>query len=237
MPRSQLERVWIVGASIVSVVVMLIGYMFFISPQRDQTSQVGQQVSQARQQNTSLNQRIAAMAAQNKNLATYQKALDAARLALPATSGLPDFLRTLQAIGNATLTNVTDLSVSPPAPVSAPTAAQPSAPTTATSTASAAPNSSLGSAPPAPALYTLSITAIISGTTAHLDEFLRQLQSVQPRAVLISGLVETSNTAGTSSGAQASAANGQTSLQLTMSAFVAPGSSAPAATPSGTPTR
>lgn len=50
---------------------------------------------------------------ETKNIATYQAQVTQARLALPSTSGLPDFLRTLQSIGNATLADVSALTVAP----------------------------------------------------------------------------------------------------------------------------
>jgi hypothetical protein len=59
----------------------------------------------------------------------------------------------------------------------------------------------------------------LTGTASQLDQFLTQLQSMQPRAVLISQLTETSRSATGKSGAT-------TSLQLTMQAFVAPSSAA-----------
>jgi hypothetical protein len=65
-----------------------------------------------------------------------------------------------------------------------------------------------------PHVYALSIAATVSGSPAQLDQFLTQLQTVQPRAVLISQLTEGSGTA--------TGKPGTTSLQLTMQAFVAP---------------
>jgi Tfp pilus assembly protein PilO len=72
-------------------------------------------------------------------------------------------------------------------------------------------------------VYALPITIAISGSFTQLDGFLSQLQSVQPRAVLITQLTQGSATSGT--GGKAAA----TTLSLTMQAFVAPSSAAESA--------
>jgi len=211
MPQTRLERQWLLGGVFVAVFVVLLGYLFFISPQRSQTSGVNAQRARAEQATASLQARISNLQQQTKNLATYQAQVTRAQLALPSTSGLPDFLRALQSIGNATLANVSALTVGPPTDVTLVSGGPPAA-------ASAKPGSSAPAAASGPRVYALPITASVSGTTARLDQFLMQLQSVQPRAVLISQLTEGSgNASGQSAG---------TTLQLTMQAFVAPANAA-----------
>ena len=222
MPKTQMERLWTVMAVVVAFVLVLIGYVMLISPQRSQTSQVNAQVATAQQQNNTLAARISSLTAQNKNLASYQKSVAAAGAALPSTSGLPDFLRTLQAIGNATLTNVAALTVGTPTGF-VKTGATPSATPTATSTAT--PTTQTTAKPSAPSIYVLPVTAQVTGTPAQLSEFLRQLQSVQPRAVLITQIGETSG-----NGSGAASKTSAASIQLNMSIFVQPGG--PSAAPS-----
>jgi type IV pilus assembly protein PilO len=206
MPKAQLEKVWLAGGAVSALVVLLVGYFFFIGPQRGETGTVNTQVEAVQLQNTSLQQRIDTLTRQNKDLAKYQAALAEAELALPSTSGLPDFLRTLQSIGNATLASVSSLTVGPPTDV-----------TTVAAAAAATPGKPL-TAPTGPRIYALSITAQVSGTVDQLGAFLDQLQAVQPRAVLISQIGETPSEAG-----------GSTGLSLTMQAFVAPTSAAESA--------
>jgi Tfp pilus assembly protein PilO len=211
MPRSQAERLWLLGGAIAALLLVLIGYFLLISPQRSQTSSTDAQVSSAQLQNSTLQSRIDTLQRQNKDLATYQSALKQAQLALPATSGLPAFLRTLQTIGSATQTTVAALSVNPPislTPTTGATAPTPSssAPTSASSTGT--------SAAAGPSIYALPITAQVIGSPAQLEAFLTQLQAVQPRAVLITDISQSSGATGSSPGA--------TELQLTMQAFVAP---------------
>ena len=223
VPRSQAERLWMIGGGLVAFVLFLIGYFFFISPQRSETGNVDSQVATAHQQNQALQHRIDLLREENKNLAGYQAKLGQARLALPQASGLSDFLRSLQALGSATLTDVTGLTVGVPKDVSAVAAAQPTTGATAAAPAPAAtadPNAA-GSTPGAvgPAIFALPITATVSGSPSSLEKFLDQLQNVQPRAVLITGITEGGATSGS---ATTNVAPGKTLLQLTMYAFVAP---------------
>src|SRR5689334_8267725 len=100
MPKSMMQKVWIGGGAVVALLLILIGFFLFISPQRNQTRDVHSQVSVAQQQNQMLRTRINQLAAQNKDIAKYVAAYKQAELAFPDQSGLPDFLRSLQAIGN-----------------------------------------------------------------------------------------------------------------------------------------
>lgn len=227
MPATQRERLWLVGGALVALVLTMIGWFFFISPQNAQTAEVRGQVSEADSRNDLLQRRIALLASQNKNLATYQQKLAQAKLALPDTSGLPDFLRSLQSLGNATLAEVTSLTVGPPtdltrrgaAPAPSATASSGAASSGAGSGASGA--ASTGEAA-AQKVYALPITAQVNGSPSQLAQFLTQLQSVQPRAVLISSI--TLGSQGTSG-----KDTGTSVLNLTMKAFVAPASAAESA--------
>lgn len=216
MGRSQMERLWLLVAGVAGLLMLVVGYLMFISPQQGQTDSVNGQVATARLRNSSLEARIAEMQQQNANLATYQAEVKQAELALPYTSGLPAFLRALQSIGNSTQATVNSLDVGAPADLTAAGAG----------TAPSAPSASgqAGAASPAVAVqglhvYALPITASVSGSVTQLEQFLTQLQSVQPRAVLISAITEGSAAAGSASG-------NRSSLSLTMQAFVAPSSAA-----------
>lgn len=208
MPTSQVQRLTLLGAAFAAFLMVLIGYVFLIGPQRSQTGSVNAQRVGTQQANTALLVRISGLQQESKNLATYQAEVTQARLAIPSTSGLPDFLRTLQAIGNATLASVSSLTVGPPSDLSTP----PGGFTTPAPGKPAAARAGLR-------VYALPITASVTGTTDQLDQFLTQLQSVQPRAVLITQITE-------GSGAATGQARDATTLQLTMQAFVAPTSAA-----------
>jgi hypothetical protein len=231
MERTQTEKLWLIGTAVVGFVLVLIGYFFFISPQRDQTDQVGNQIATAQIQNDTLQARIVSLNAQNAKLASYQQELKSAQLALPATSGMPVFLRTLQSIGNSTSTTLSSLSVGQVAPLVPVVASTP----TNTSSASPSPTATTtATAPAGPAIYFIPITATATGSSAQLSAFLTQLQSVQPRAVLITQIVQGGTTPLATTTTKG---GGLTSLQLTMQAFVAPVAAAVApGTPVPSPT-
>jgi hypothetical protein len=232
MVKSPQERLWLVGGSAAAFVMILIGYFFLIGPERSDTRTVQDEVSAARGQTTSLQKRIDQLTVQNRDLVKFRNKVAQLKLALPSTSGLPDFLRSLQALGNSSLTDVTSLTVGPPKDVlAAATGPTPAAASGAAPSSSAPPAGTVPSAGPVSAthVYALSITAQVSGPTSRLNAFLDQLQSVQPRAVLITAI--TMGTSGIAGAAPAVGATG-TTMQLTMQAFVAPDSSTGAATPS-----
>ena len=219
MQRTQLEKLWLIGAGLVTALMLVVGYFFFVAPQRSQTDRINGEVASAQTQNAALQARIASLQEQAKQLPRYRQQLEEAHLALPSTSGLPDFLRTLQAIGSQTLTKVTSVSVSAPADVTGLAAAGPAPAATATAQPSGPPaGPNVGGAH----VYALPISATVSGSATQLANFLTQLQAVQPRAVLISQL---SLTAGQTGGGK-HAVTAATTLSLTMQAFVAPSSAA-----------
>jgi Tfp pilus assembly protein PilO len=215
MPRTQLEKAWLGAGLIVAVVVAVIGYFFFIGPQRSTTSDVDGQASAAQSQNDTLQVRINSLDAQNRKLSTYRAALKQAQLALPTTSDLPNFLRTLQSLGNATLVDVTTLAVGTPTLVGA-NAASSSSTTSAPDPTTSVSNNPATGTPSGPQVFALPITAQVSGSIKALTNFLGQLQSVQPRAVLVDSIT----VGGAAAGASASAST----LDVTLRAFVAPGS-------------
>jgi len=220
VPRSQVERLWLVAGGLVAFVMLLVGYFFFISPQRSNTSDVNGQTATVKQQNAVLQARLDALREQNKNLSKYQQQLRAMQAALPSTSGTSDFLRTLQSLGAATLTNVTQLTVGQPVDVTPVAATQPTAGASTATSAAAAPAQEASSAAPVattPGVYALPITATVTGSANALSKFLDQLQAVQPRAVLISSI-------GLAAGDSHSVSANTYTLQLTMQAFVAPSS-------------
>lgn len=206
MGTKQLERVWVAGTVLVAVLLVAIGYFALISPERGKTHDLQSQVADATLQNTQLRNEVARLASDNENLSKYRSDLATAQQALPSTSGIPDFLNTLQQI-DATTGVSTSVTVGPPTDVTGL-----SGTSSATSGTGGTGTPTLGSAH----IYALPLTAQVSGSVDDLNAFLNQLQSVQPRAVLVSQITETS---GAGSGGST---RGSTNLQLTMQAFVAP---------------
>jgi len=200
MPTKDRERMLIGGAVTVGLLVLLIGYFAFIGPQRGKTQNIDAQVADATTQNAVLSNKLSSLAQQNHDLTKYKAELAQKQQALPSTSALPEFLHTLQAIGTATGSDVSALTVAPPIDV-----------TTGSEASSAAP---AGLSVDGVHIYALPISAQVTGSVSALSNFVDQLQAVQPRAVLLSQVTETGT-----AGAKASQ---NTGLSLTMQAFVAP---------------
>ena len=223
VPRSQAERLWLLGGGVATILITAMAFLLLISPQRSATDRVHSKLSGVQARNAILEQRLAQLRQQNKNLASFERELATARQALPTTSNVSDFLRSLQALGGQTQTEVTALGVSAPSAI-------PTAPAATGSSTAAAPAAPAAGGPAAPSLstaglagvYTLTTTVQVSGSPENLTKFLDQLQNVQPRAVLITQVQESSG----ASGPAAAAGRGSTTLQLTMAAFVAPPASA-----------
>lgn len=216
MPKSQTERLWLMVGGIAAAVILLAGWFLFISPQRSDTSSVNTQVHAAQDKNAILRARIAQLKAENANLAQYLAEVKQAKLALPDSSGLSDFLRTLQSIGSSTQTTLTALTVGSPTNLNGSVS---TTTTKATGAAGANAANSAGANGGLGPIYQMPITLSVSGSPSQLDEFLSQLQSVQPRAVLITQL----NEAGAS---EVAGSAGRQTLGLTMQAFVAPSTAA-----------
>ena len=235
MPKTLIEKAWIAGAAFVALLMVVIGYFMFISPQRSQTSDVRSQVDAAHQQNQALRIRINQLAQQNQDIAKWVAAYKQADLAFPDQSGLSDFLRSLQAIGNATLANVNSLTVAAPKDVTASRVTTTTSKSTQSAGSAAAaaasgdqPTAARATGTTAGHVYSVAITATVSGTVAQLDQFLVQLQSVQPRAVLITPLTE--GDAASSATTPTSGKSSQvTALNVTMLAFVKPSDATQAA--------
>ncbi|SHH61590.1 type IV pilus assembly protein PilO [Jatrophihabitans endophyticus] len=227
MAASRAERLHVGGAAVVALVIALVGWFLLISPQRSDSADVQDQTANAELQNTVLQGRINQLTAEKKKAATYGAALAKARAALPSTSDMAAFLRHVQSIGSATSTKVTSISVDAAKAVesSAPVVGATTSPTASASpTASSATDSSTTAAASGTGLYSVPISASVTGTQRNLARFLTELQSGQPRAVLLTSVTRGQDAAGGS----------LTALQLEMQAFVAPETNAASTAPTTT---
>src|SRR3954465_8136914 len=86
--RSQTERLWLIGGGTVALLLTVIAYFFFISPQRAETSAGRAQGADAQGHTARLQHKRNQLRDENRNLARYQAELAAAPLPLPASSGV-----------------------------------------------------------------------------------------------------------------------------------------------------
>ena len=157
MGARQSDRLWMI-AGVAAVALMVVATWFLaVSTQRTDAAGLRTQTSEADAKATDLRNRIAKLTAQKAKLPALKEALNARRAALPSDSGVPAFLRQLQATGTKVGVDVSGIVVGDPEPEEA-----------------------------APGVWSLPIQLTAVGTEAHLSGFLRQLQgTAQKRAVLI----------------------------------------------------
>lgn len=191
-------RIWVIAGAAAIVLLTVASWFLLIGPKFAEAGDVRTQVDDTQTQLITLRKKIAGLEDQKARLSTFKAALEVNQRALPADSGMPDFLRQLQTAGSATGVKVSGVSVAPPAQAAGLTG-----------------------------VWQLPITLTAEGDPDNLGQFLDQLQTVAPRAVL----VQTANlTQGGASGA--SGTSGKSSLSLSLLAYVAPpaGSGAPIVT-------
>jgi type IV pilus assembly protein PilO len=151
------DRLWIVAGMAVIALMGVATWFLAVSPQRTEAAGLADQTATSRIQADELRARIVKLTADKAGLSALTKALNASKDALPSDSGVPAFLRQLQATGNEVDVEVSGLTVGNPAPDET-----------------------------VPGVWALPIQLTAEGTVAKLGAFLKQLQgSAQKRAVLI----------------------------------------------------
>jgi type IV pilus assembly protein PilO len=146
---------WAVAGVFAAAALLVVGWFLFIGPQQSETRALRDQVTAAHDQTASLHRRLIELRRQKEDMPRYEAELAANRKALPATPNTPDFVRQLQAAGDAVDVSVSGISVGEPA-------------------------DEKGSG-----VFTVSVTLDATGSATQLEAFLDQLQRVQPRAVLV----------------------------------------------------
>jgi Tfp pilus assembly protein PilO len=163
MGSRHLDRIWIFAGAAVIVALVTVSWFLLISPKYTEAAGIRDQAEDTRAQQITLQHKVAELKQQYSQLPRFRAALKKIQLALPADSGMPDFLRQLQASGDKTSVSVSNVNVAAPALATDSTT-----------------------------LYEVPMTLSAQGSTAQLGAFLIQLQNVQPRAVLIESVNVTS---------------------------------------------
>jgi Tfp pilus assembly protein PilO len=165
MRTGHAHRFWTLGGALTAAVLLAVGWFFFISPQNARTSALHDEAATANSRAATLQRRLVELRQQNGDLPRYRARLESDRRALPTTSGLADFLRSLQSAGDSTGVSVDVPTVDNPAQV------------TVAGTQ----------------VYALPISLRVTGAATNINRFLDQLQQGQPRAVLIGSTKLTDN--------------------------------------------
>ena len=195
MATARTRHAWLIGGAIGAVLMVAVAWFLLIGPLRATASSEYEQIDAARLRVPTLLSQLNALREQAQNPQEYQERLSRARRALPATPASSDFLRELHAAGTLTDVTVSDLLLD----LTPETTSDPSA-------------------------YALPVSVTASGSTEALLAFLDQLQTQQPRAVLIESvdLIPTG---------EAATLSGDVSMSLDLRIFVAREAATEAASP------
>lgn len=159
MGNRHADRLWTYGGVVAAVLLLALGWFLAISPRNAEADGLREQAGDTQTQLLTLRKRLNELQEQAKQLDTFRAALKTKQDALTTNSGVPDFLRSLQDTGDAVSVDVNDIAVSPPVASTA-----------------------------VPTVLELPITLTAEGDSLNLVRWLDQLQTVQPRAVLIEGV-------------------------------------------------
>jgi hypothetical protein len=176
------KRAWLGGGALAAVLIAVVSWFMVISPELSSASSLRTAADNAEAQNTTTQANVNRLRRQAENVGELNAKLAKALSALPTTSGLPAFTRQLNAQARATGVDVSSivigaLSLANPAG----TAATPATP--ATTTGAPAVTSQPVSA--AGGVYAIPITMISTGSLVHELVFLKEIQTLGPRRVLV----------------------------------------------------
>jgi Tfp pilus assembly protein PilO len=150
------DRLWLIGGLFAVLVIVAATYLLAIKPVDTKKAEYQGQVEDSETTLISLKRDLAKRQAQYNDRAKYTEALNTMRGHLPESYDIPNFVRAVQASGIAVSVVVSGISVGQPSKV--------------------ANSETVASIP---------ITLTASGTAVNIGKFLRRLQTVQSRAVLI----------------------------------------------------
>ncbi|RSM51802.1 hypothetical protein DMB66_40940 [Actinoplanes sp. ATCC 53533] len=151
------DRLWMIAGAVVVVLLAVVTWFLLVDPKSVEVDELAEQTASTTIQATNLRKQIAKLQDDDKNIVKLTATRDALQDALPSDSGVPAFLRQLQASGTDVGVNVSGITVGAPV-----------------------------RAPAANGVWALQIQLTAEGSASRLGQFLNQLQgSDQKRAVLI----------------------------------------------------
>jgi Tfp pilus assembly protein PilO len=170
MMGHRIDRIWLLGGVVVTVLLAAISWFFVIHPRRVDTDAVRQQTADETIQLTKLRHQLADLDAKKKQLTALRAKLAAYQLALPPENTTPAknsqaaFLNQLQAYGVAENVDISSLTVGTPVKSES-----------------------------VPAAKTVPITLVLGGNIDDISQFLLRMQNLQGRAVLVTSISQTAD--------------------------------------------
>ena len=151
------DRLWMIAGVVVIALITVVTYFLLVKPKFDEAAALREETLTAEAQAADLRKRIVKLEADKTKLSTLKTALQVRQDALPSDSGVPAFLRQLQASGSEVGVDVSGFTVSAPEQDKT-----------------------------VNGVWSLPIQLTAQGTPAELGDFLNQLQGAnQKRAVVI----------------------------------------------------
>jgi Tfp pilus assembly protein PilO len=200
MPQTRSSR-WALMTSALCLVLLVGTWLLLIAPRRSQAAELqGQQVT-TQQHNDELTARIADLRSQYGQLPAKRAELAAVLQQIPSVADVPQLVREINTMAEASGVTVDAITRSPAATVTA--SAAKADPTTA-------------------GLVQIPLTMTLHGDYFQAMAFLQKLQTQLPRALLISGVQVAQNTSGST--------KDQIQLSLTGAVYVWPNAPTPSAT-------
>lgn len=182
------SRWWILGGAILAVLILLLGWLFLISPRFEEAAQLQQQADDTETQNLLLAARIEQLKQLAADLPAKQAEYDALRVQIPGTPQLPELLRQLSAIAEETGIDLVSVAPATPVPLVLPVESAAPAPAdsaTVNPDETAAP-SPAAPAPPATNVLEIDLTVSAVGEFSNMTLFISRLETL-PRAFLTTG--------------------------------------------------
>jgi type IV pilus assembly protein PilO len=151
------DRLWMIAGAAVALLLGVVTWLLLVAPQHADAAELNEQIDAATAQAAKLRKRNAELAAVHAKINKLTKMRNDRAAALPPGSGIPAFLRQMQASGTDVDVDVSGISVGQPTELKG-----------------------------VPGVWAVPIQLTAEGTVAELGSFLDQLQSSgQKRAVLI----------------------------------------------------
>ena len=230
------RRLWAIVGFVGAVLIVAVGYFFFISSEKSSTANLLSQAADAQTQAAVGHAKVAELRKDNEKLARYKSQLDELEKAIPTGASTAQFVSDMQRLGQRANLKITAINITPPDPNTlaiAPVAPTDSTGATATTTTPApstptpaptdtAATTGTPTSAPVSTLTPLNITVTADGATADLERFLSLLQDKEPRALLLGHVTESAGgPSGSGSGSAGSADAAKPTITISMTAFFA----------------
>lgn len=217
-------RAWIVGTVIVAIMILVAAWFLLISPVLASAGETSDLATAQDEQNALERTRITALKADFDKLDIHKQELASLRQGIPAQLDHSQFQRDIATIALAHNVTVMSLTTSSSVEVTFDLPA-PDAPAAAESdeTATEGADAATPAAEPAPlvsGMYEVPITIELIGTYENVLSFVTELQTVNPRLILVTSIDGTALKAADASGGAPATADGDLSVVLTGQMYV-----------------